>query len=109
MNLVARFDALHWSKLGAIVVRVAHLVAAHRVDHRLLEWLEDGLDDDKALAGDAALAAVHHPGSRSDLRRGFDIRVFEDHVGIRSAEFEHALLEDRTRRGGDAASSRDAS
>ena len=92
VDLVPRLDALHRAELCAFLGRIAHLKGPHRVDHRLLEGLQNRTDDDEALARDAALAAVDHPRGRRDLGRGGNIRVLEDQVGIGTAKLEHAFL-----------------
>src|SRR3954453_16492657 len=69
VDLVARIDALHRPKPGALLGGIAEFITAHRLDQRRLELLDDGADNDEALAGDAALTAIHHAGRRCDLRR----------------------------------------
>ncbi len=109
MNLVARLDALHRPELRAFLRRIAHRVAAHRLDQRPLEVSKDRADDDETLAGNAALAAVDHARGRCDLRRSSHIDVVEDDVSVRAAELQHALLEHSARCGRDAAPGADAS
>ncbi len=70
------------------------------VEEGPLERFAHGLDDDEALAGDAALAGIDHAGGGADLRGLADIGVLEDEVGVRAAELEHAFLEHRARRRG---------
>jgi hypothetical protein len=103
VHLVARGDALHRAEPGLRVARIARLVAAHRSDEGVLERAANRADDDEALAGDAALAAVDHPRRGADARRAGDVGVLEDDVGIGAAELEHAFLERRAGSGGDAA------
>ena len=108
VDLVARRHALQRPQLRRGVARVARLVCPHRLDERLLECGAHRANDDEALAGDAALAAVDHPCGSADLRRRGDVGVLENDVGVRPAELQHALLQHAAGDRGDAAAGGDA-
>src|SRR5207247_6314905 len=82
-----------WPDLGRAVERVAHAAGAQLADEALEERVGHGLDDDEALGGDAALAAVDEPGVGRRARRGREVGVGEDDERIAAAQLEHGLLQ----------------
>src|SRR5947209_3774034 len=93
MQFVAPGDRIHWTELCCAVARIAHPESVHCLNESLLELVAYLLDDDETFAGNAALAGIDHARSRATFRRLGDIGVFEHHVRIAAAEFEHAFLQ----------------
>src|SRR4029078_1128737 len=106
VDLVTSLLALHGAELCALFRPIAHLKTAHRIDQCRLKTFKDRADYNEPLAGDAALAAIHHSRSRSALCSSRNIRVFQHDVGIGSAKLEHAFLENRPRGRRDTAAGR---
>ena len=88
--MVAKVLARERSHVGRFCHRIAHTHTPHALDDRVGEGVGDRFVDDEALGGDAALAAVDEPAGHARFDGSRQIRVFEDDVGVASAELEHA-------------------
>ena len=92
MQLVAEIVPRLGPDVRSLFERLAHLLRLHERDKALGERRAHGLDDDKSLRGDAALAGIDQSRVDARLRRLVEIRVLEHDVGIRTAQFEHRLF-----------------
>ena len=72
-------------------------------DEAVLELGGDGVHDDEALGGDAALPGVLEPRLGGGARGRLEVGVLEDDEGVRSTELENRALEAAARRRPDAA------
>ena len=85
---VAQVFAGQGADLGRAVEGVADAEARRGGDEALGEGVGDGVYDDEALGGDAALAGVLEARPDADLGGGVEVGVFEDDEGVGAAQLE---------------------
>ena len=100
MQRLPQVGAGQRSYIGRLVEGIAERLFAHERDDQVLELASEGIDDEEALGGDAALSGVDESAGDAGFRGEFDVRILEYQVRVAPAQFEHGLLDLRPRRRG---------